>query len=88
MALKTFKTEKEAQNFYKYAKSELIRFALLMTDESLTSFAKHVPDILDYTDNNGLIKFDSDINIQLYKLFKIDKDSQEHIIDVLSKKPE
>ena len=88
VALKTFKTEKEARNFYKYVKSELIRFAFLMTDESLTSLAKQVPDILNYTDNNGLIDFSSDINNQMYALFDIDRASQIHIKEVLSKKAE
>lgn len=50
VALKTFATEKEARNFFKYATSEVIRFAFLLTDESLTSLAKKVPDLLDYTD--------------------------------------
>lgn len=40
VALKTFETENEARNFFKYATSEIIRFAFLMTDESLTSLAK------------------------------------------------
>lgn len=40
VALKTFATEKEAINFFKYATSEIIRFAFLLTDESLTSLAK------------------------------------------------
>jgi hypothetical protein len=77
--LKTFKTEKEARNFYKYVKSELIRFAFLMTDESLTSLAKQVPDILDYSDNNGYINYGRDVNEQLYELFNIGKDQREHI---------
>ena len=88
VALKTFKTEKEAKNFYLYVKSELIRFMFLMTDESLTSLAKQVPDLLDYTDNNGFLDFEKDINAQLYKLFNIEAQSQEHIKEVLSKKAE
>ena len=72
VALKTFSTEKEAYNFFKYATSEIIRFAFLMTDESLTSLAKKVPDLLDYTDENSFIDYNEDINIQLYKLFGID----------------
>ena len=36
VALKTFETEKEARNFLKYATSEIIRFAFLMTDESVS----------------------------------------------------
>ena len=88
VALKTFKTEKEARNFYKYVKSDLIRFAFLMTDESLTSLAKQVPDLLDYSDENGLIDYEGNINEQMYELFRISKKSQEHIKAVLSKKAE
>ena len=88
VALKTFKTEKEARNFYKYVKSDLIRFAFLMTDESLTSLAKQVPDLLDYSDENGLIDYEGNINEQMYELFGISKKSQEHIKAVLSKKAE
>ena len=73
VALKTFATEKEARNFFKYATSEVIRFAFLLTDESLTSLAKKVPDLLDYTDTNSLIDYDKDINTQLYKLLGIDE---------------
>ena len=87
-AIPLLSCEKEAKNFYKYVKSELIRFAFLMTDESLTSLAKQVPDILNYKDNNGFIDFDADINEQLYRFFKIGKGSQEHIKEVLSKKAE
>ena len=88
VALKTFDTEKEAINFYKYANSELIRFAFLLTEESLSSLAKQVPDILNYKDDNGLIDFDSDINAQLYKLFNIDEPNQKHIREVLASKSE
>lgn len=55
VALKTFATEKEAINFFKYATSEIIRFAFLLTDESLTSLAKKVPDLLTYSDKMGLL---------------------------------
>ena len=88
VALKTFDTKKEAENFFKYAKSEFIRFAFLMTDESLTSVAKQVPDIQDYSDNNGIIDFSGDINEQLYTLFEIDGTDQIHIKEVLANKPE
>ena len=57
VALKVFDTEKEAQNFFVYAKSNFIRFAFLMTEESLTSLAKLVPDIKNYKDDNGVIDF-------------------------------
>ncbi len=86
VALKTFETEKEARNFFKYATSEIIRFAFLMTDESLTSLAKKVPDLLDYTDNNGLIDYNGDVNKQLYKFFDVDEIQQQYVKEVLSTK--
>lgn len=79
VTLKTFKTEKEAQNFFRYATSEIIRFAFLLTDESLTSLAKKVPDLLDYSDTNGIIDYNANIDFQLYNLFRIDKKNQLHI---------
>lgn len=69
-------------------KSELIRFAFLMTDESLTSLGKLVPDIGKYTDDNGILDFKKDINEQLYKLFDIKEEAQKHIRYILSTKAE
>ena len=69
VGLGSFKTRREAENFYKYCTSYLIRFLFLMTDEALTSLAKQVPDIQNYTDKNGLIDFKGDVNKQLYRLF-------------------
>ena len=86
VALKTFETEKEAQNFFRYATSEIIRFAFLLTDESLTSLAKKVPDLLTYSDENGIIDYNNDINTQLYELFRIDKKNQQHIREILASK--
>lgn len=86
VALKTFATEKEAINFFKYATSEIIRFAFLLTDESLTSLAKKVPDLLIYSDENGIIDYNNDINTLLYELFRIDKKNQQHIREILASK--
>lgn len=83
VALKTFATEQEAKNFFKYATSEIIRFAFLLTDESLTSLAKKVPDLLDYSDSNGLIDYNGDVNVQLYKLFGINDINKLYINKVL-----
>ncbi len=88
VALKVFGTETEARNFYKYVKSELIRFAFLMTDESLTSLAKQVPDLQDYSNDNPYLDFSGNINTQLYDLFHIDHQTQQYIRDVLAKKAE
>ena len=88
VALKTFATEQEARNFLKYAKSDLIRFAFLLTDESLTSLAKLVPDILNYTNDNGIIDFSDDVTTQLYSLFNISDSMQRHIRAILATKAE
>lgn len=88
VALKTFDTEEEAKNFLAYAKSKFIRFAFLMTDESLTSLAKLVPDIGKYKDDNGIIDFKKDIDKQLFDLFGITGQEQSHIQEILSKKKE
>lgn len=72
IALKAFDTEQEAQNFYKYMKSYIIRFAFLMTDESLSSLGKYVPDLIDYSSENNIIDFEDDnIDKQLQQLMKI-----------------
>ena len=86
VALKTFDTEREAQNFLKYATSELIRFAFLLTDEALTSLAKKVPDIVNYKDDNGIIDFNKDIDMQLYELFNIGEADQAFIKKTLARK--
>lgn len=65
VALRSFKTQKEAQNFYNFTKTTIIKFMYLMTDEQLTSLAMRVPDLIDYSDDNKLINFDGDINAQL-----------------------
>lgn len=55
-----------------------------MTDESLTSLAKKVPDLLDYSDTNGIIDYNGDVNAQLYKTFEIDSRNQLYIKEVLA----
>ena len=86
VALKSFDTEKEAQNFLKYASSEIIRFAFLLTDESLTSLAKKVPDLLDYSDDNGIINYEADVDAQLYSLFGLNGEDVRYIQRILSAK--
>lgn len=86
VALKTFETEREAQNFFRYCNSELIRYTFLLTDEALTSVAKLVPDIQLYTDDNGVLDFNGDIDAQLYDLFHMDKKEQKYIQETLAEK--
>ena len=88
VALASFKTEKEAINFFKYARTTLIRFMFLMTDESLTSLGKKVPDIMDYSDKNSLVTFNTDLNKQLYALVGLSSDEIAYVEAVVKAKDE
>lgn len=81
VALRSFKTLKEAQNFKKYLSTMLVRYTFLMTDEALSSLAKRVPDLTDYSDNNSYINFDMDINKQLCDLIGISNTELDYITD-------
>ena len=83
VALKTFATEREARNFFTYCQTDFIRYTFLLTDESLSSLAKMVPDLLDYSDDNGVIDYAGDVNAQLYDLFGIDSSMQRLIARTL-----
>ena len=71
VALGSFETKSEAENFYKYAKSTVIKYAFLLTDEALTSLGKAVPDICDYSDKNELLDFSKDIDMQLCEILSL-----------------
>lgn len=86
VALGSFKTEKEAVNFYHYCKTTLIRFMFLMTDEALTSLGKKVPDIMDYSDQNTLVDFQKDLNPQLYALVELTSDEISYIESIVKSK--
>ena len=79
VALKSFTTEKEAQNFYNYVSSDFTRYALLLTDENLTSVGKLVPDLGDYTDHCPFLDFSKDINKQLFELVGLTNEEAEYV---------
>lgn len=83
VALKTFDTEKEADNFKKYATSELIRFSLLLSNEDLKTLAKKTPDLINYANDNGVIDYKDNVDEQLYEFFKIDEDEKRYIHSTL-----
>lgn len=74
-----FETKQEAENFYHYVKSYIIRYAFLMTDEALTTLALKVPDMSDYTSDNKLIDWSQDIDSQLQKLMSLSDAEFEYI---------
>lgn len=91
VALASFETKDEAENFYGYAKSYVARFTFLMTDESLTALGKRVPDLMDYTSNNPLVDFSAPLDEQLYRLFEFNDDEIEYMkstVNNLRKKKE
>lgn len=85
VALKSFRTEEEAVNFKKYVSSDIIRFAFLMSDESLSSLAKLVPDILDYKSSNRWFDFTGDIDEQFKDLLHLSAEEAEYIRNTLNK---
>lgn len=84
LGLKSFNTLKEAENFLKFAKSNLVRFAFLLTDESLSSLGKEVPDVLDYSDSNKLIDFSKDIDMQLIQLLGLTNEEYQYLTNRLA----
>lgn len=91
VALASFETQDEANNFYNFAKSYVVRFTFLMTDESLTALGKRVPDLMDYTNKNSLVDFSKSLDEQLYLLFEFNRDEIEYIestVNNLRKKKE
>ena len=81
VALKAFNTKKEAENFKKYCLSNFVKFAFLLADESLSSWAKWVPDFQDYSKKNKFIDFDDDIDKQLFKLFGLTDAEKNYVIE-------
>ena len=79
VALGSFKTKVEAENFYKFCRTALVRFMFLMTDEALTSLGKKVPDLKDYTNKNSLVDFSGDLDDQLNNLVGLTKSEVEYI---------
>ena len=79
VALKSFLTREEAENFFAYANTYLVKYAFLMTDESLTSLGKRVPDILNYKYDNKIIDFSKDLDCQLYNLMGLNQENINYI---------
>ena len=79
VALASFKKYQEAQNFFMFAQTYIVRFMFLMTDEALTSLGKRVPDLMDYSDANTLVDFNADLNKQLYDLMELTEEEIAHI---------
>ena len=82
VALASFKSEQEAQNFFKYMQTYIVRFMFLMTDEALTSLGKRVPDLKDYS-SNAVVDFNKYLDVQLYKLFGLTDSEIKYVENVI-----
>lgn len=78
VALKSFETEVEAKNFMNYINSNFVKYALLLTDEALSSLAKYVPNFGDYL-NNKIVNFSKSIDEQLYRKIGLTEDEITYI---------
>ena len=79
VALRAFDTKKEAENFYNYCKTYLIRYTFLLTDEALSSLGKLVPDIVNYSDKNNFLNFTENLDKQLFEIFDLSETEIEFI---------
>lgn len=68
VALASFKSQSEAQNFFNFAQTYVVRFMFLMTDEALTSLGKRVPDLLNYSSQNDIVDFSTNLDAQLNQI--------------------
>ena len=84
VALGAFDTEEEAKNFYKYVSSITVKYALLMIDEALSTLGSKVPDMGDYTNNNGIIDYHADIDKQLFDLLKLSDDEIKQVKETVA----
>lgn len=87
IALSSFDTEEEANNFYKYAKSNLIQYAFTLTDENLSSLGRRVPHLNSYSNKNELINFNEEIDKQLYDLIGLEENEINQIEKIVSELP-
>jgi len=83
VALGTFETYEEANNFYKYCKTYFVRYMFLMTDESLTSLGKLVPDFKSY---KNITADESNLNLYYYNLFGLNEDEILYIENIVNLK--
>ena len=66
-----------------YAQSDIIKFAFLLTDESITSLGKEVPDIINYT-STGLLNFSENIDDQLRNYIGLSSEEMNHIRECIN----
>lgn len=86
VALKSFETNEEAKNFFRYANSVFVRYAFLMTDEALSSLGMFVPDLMNYANKNSIIDFEKNIDSQILELLHISSTEFEYMVSLVGEK--
>lgn len=81
VALASFKRRIEAENFMKYVDSWVIRYLYLITGDALATLGSWAIDVGNYNDNNGLINFNQDIDIQLQCLIGLTDNDFDYIVN-------
>lgn len=85
-----FNTREEAVNFFNWLKTPLIRTLLYSSGNFLGSFGKNTPDLGDYTCNNPVVDFNtnvSELNDQLCELYGLDENDRIFLKNFSSKLP-
>lgn len=83
VALASFKSQSEAQNFFNFAQTYVVRFMFLMTDEALTSLGKRVPDLLNYSSQNDIVDFSTNLDAQLNQIIGFTDEEVSYIHTVV-----
>lgn len=78
LALGSFTTGREAEQFYMYLNTYLIKYTFLLTDEALSSLGKKVPDLRPFN-GNPLLDFNQPLDNQMEELFNLTPDEVEYI---------
>lgn len=77
LALGSFETKAEAERFYAYLNTYLIRYAFLLTDEALSSLGKRVPDLRPF--EQCPLDFSKPLDVQVEALFGLSNEEVAYI---------
>lgn len=83
VALGTFKTKIDAENFRNFIASNFVKYTLLMTTEKLGSVGKKVPDLGVYSGPTSLIDFSQNIDEQIFDLVGLTSDERNYLSNVV-----
>lgn len=80
----SFTTQEEAENFFKWMSSDVVRILILSSSRRIKNFGTNVPLLKSYKQGDSEIDFSKDINLQLIKKYKLDSDDVEFMTNTIS----